>query len=307
LVCRAAKPPVTGTAHRTSPTGHHHLRFLVCGEWINHCRPRFPLVTQGAQRLRRAYVRHRDVLVACPASRMGVVRASGRRGLWSVLTSTRRPTTAGGLNSRARGPPCVAVPATAGLRVRRWFSAGARPASSLGERNDGMTLALHSRSRHRHARPARSGPPSSSRAESEFSGAWLPQPAVPSSALPASAGVTVGVMDPAQRLSSLAAALPDAWRLAVLPVGLLVGPFADPALAGCDALLLGDADGGLVRMARTCLPRTPIVALLSVDAPAGRVVEVLRAGADACVRGTDPAAVLVAHLRACLRRGQVGR
>lgn len=176
-----------------------------------------------------------------------------------------------------------AVPATAGLRVRSAFSAGARGASTQRERNDGVTLALHPRSRHRHARPARPGLPSSSRAESEFSGARLAQPAAASSALPVPARATVGVVDPAQRLSSLAAALPDAWRLTVLPVGLLVAPLADPASLACDALVLIDADGGLVRMARTCFPRAPIAALLSVDAPVGRVVEVRgRAPTPAC-------------------------
>ncbi len=167
-----------------------------------------------------------------------------------------------------------------------------------------MTLTLHPRSRHRHALLGRSRPAEWARAVPETADpeALRLAPGLDAPALPAAALVSIGVVDPSRRLPSLAAALPDAWQLAAAQVGPLAAALVDVALAGCDALLLVDADGDSVRTVRSRLPRTPIVALLSVDAPAGGVVDVLQAGADACVRGTDPAAVLVAHLRACLRR-----
>lgn len=167
-----------------------------------------------------------------------------------------------------------------------------------------MTLALHPRSRHRHALPARPRPAPWARAVPETAdpGALRLAPGSDAPALPAAALVSIGVVDPARCLPSLALALPDGWQLAVAQVGPLADALVDMALAGPDALLLVDADGDSVRAVRSRLPTTPIVALLPVDAPAGGVVDVLQAGADACVRGSDPAAVLVAHLRACLRR-----
>jgi hypothetical protein len=49
-----------------------------------------------------------------------------------------------------------------------------------------------------------------------------------------------------------------------------------------------------------------IVALVDEEAPAEMVAGVLTAGADACVRGGQPA-ILAGHLVACRRRDRAGR
>jgi hypothetical protein len=57
-----------------------------------------------------------------------------------------------------------------------------------------------------------------------------------------------------------------------------------------------------VATARGVLPaRTRVVALVDDEAPAETVAGVLTAGADACVRGGQPA-ILASHLVACRRR-----
>ncbi|WP_250037416.1 hypothetical protein [Paractinoplanes maris] len=62
-----------------------------------------------------------------------------------------------------------------------------------------------------------------------------------------------------------------------------------------------------VATARQALPsRTMIVALVDEGAPAEMVAGVLTAGADACVRGGQPA-ILAGHLVACRRRERAGR
>ena len=52
--------------------------------------------------------------------------------------------------------------------------------------------------------------------------------------------------------------------------------------------------------------RTQLVALVDDAAPAEMVAAVLTAGADACVRGGQPA-ILASHLVACRRRQLAGR
>ncbi|MCY1144540.1 hypothetical protein OWR29_41635 [Actinoplanes sp. Pm04-4] len=62
-----------------------------------------------------------------------------------------------------------------------------------------------------------------------------------------------------------------------------------------------------VEAARDALPtRTMVVALVDEEAPAEIVAGVLTAGADACVRGGQPA-ILAGHLVACRRRDRAGR
>ncbi len=172
-----------------------------------------------------------------------------------------------------------------------------------------MTLTLHPRGRYRRpllspSRPTgqRGVQPVVAAGDGLRLAGSLAPPALPGFAPSAAALVIIGVVDPANRMTPLAAALPETWRLAVAPVGPLADALDHVARAGCDALLLVDADGHSVRTVRAKLPATPIVALLRLDAPAAGVVDVLQGGADACVRGADPAPVLVAHLRACLRR-----
>ncbi|WP_306207887.1 hypothetical protein [Actinoplanes sp. RD1] len=66
-------------------------------------------------------------------------------------------------------------------------------------------------------------------------------------------------------------------------------------------LISGAREWDLVS-ARAVLPRrTAVVALVDDDAPAELVAAVLTAGADACVRGGQPA-ILAGHLVACRRR-----
>jgi hypothetical protein len=77
---------------------------------------------------------------------------------------------------------------------------------------------------------------------------------------------------------------------------------------GPDELVL--FSGAVVReitLARRLLPsRTQIIALVDDAAPAEVVAGVLTAGADACVRGGQPA-ILASHLVACRRRQMAGR
>ncbi|MCO8271337.1 hypothetical protein M1L60_12105 [Actinoplanes sp. TRM 88003] len=62
-----------------------------------------------------------------------------------------------------------------------------------------------------------------------------------------------------------------------------------------------------VETARRVLPRrSMIVALVDEEAPAEIVAGVLTAGADACVRGGQPA-ILAGHLVACRRRDRATR
>jgi hypothetical protein len=62
-----------------------------------------------------------------------------------------------------------------------------------------------------------------------------------------------------------------------------------------------------VVLARRILPaRTQVVALVDDVAPAELVAAVLTAGADACVRGGQPA-ILASHLVACRRRQLASR
>ncbi|PRY33386.1 hypothetical protein [Pseudosporangium ferrugineum] len=104
----------------------------------------------------------------------------------------------------------------------------------------------------------------------------------------------VAVLGPAGRVIALGSHLPAGWTVR----------FA----AGVDdvrpdeIVLISGAREDAVRQARTLLPaRTRIVALVDEGARAEAVAAVLTAGADACVRGGQPA-ILASHLVACRRR-----
>lgn len=56
-----------------------------------------------------------------------------------------------------------------------------------------------------------------------------------------------------------------------------------------------------IREARRRHPDTAILAVLSLLDPPGSLIDILHAGADACVR-TDSPATVADHLRACRRR-----
>ncbi|MBM2623093.1 hypothetical protein JIG36_47095 [Actinoplanes sp. LDG1-06] len=74
-----------------------------------------------------------------------------------------------------------------------------------------------------------------------------------------------------------------------------------------EIVLFAGASVREVATARRVLPsRTMIVALVDEEAPAEMVAGVLTAGADACVRGGQPA-ILAGHLVACRRRDLADR
>jgi hypothetical protein len=104
----------------------------------------------------------------------------------------------------------------------------------------------------------------------------------------------VAVLGRPGRVAGLPAHLPTGWTVRIARDLEDVRPD--------EIVLFGDADVGAVRTARAVLPRrTTIVALVDPAAPAEMVAGVLTAGADACVRGGQPA-ILASHLVACRRR-----
>lgn len=114
--------------------------------------------------------------------------------------------------------------------------------------------------------------------------------------LPTSPGrdPVVAVFGPPGRVAGLAQHLPAGWSTR-RPAGL------DDVRAD-EMVLIVRATAAEVTAARAALPRrTTVVALVDEDAPAESVAAVLTAGADACVRGGQPA-ILVGHLVACRRR-----
>lgn len=112
------------------------------------------------------------------------------------------------------------------------------------------------------------------------------------------AAVTVTVLGRAGQASALRPHLPDNWA---------VRSIADARAANDrDLLVLGNASGSKVALARQLHPYTVIVAVIDPAAPVDVIVEVLGAGADACVR-SGSTAILAGHLRACQRRRQAGR
>jgi hypothetical protein len=134
----------------------------------------------------------------------------------------------------------------------------------------------------------------------DFSATATDVPLNPAS-LPATTGPrpVVAVLGPAARIAGLAQHLPAGWSVRaatdlddVHPDELLL--FVGPAVRD-------------IALARRLLPhRTQLVALVDDSAPAETVAAVLTAGADACVRGGQPA-ILASHLVACRRRQLAGR
>jgi hypothetical protein len=88
-----------------------------------------------------------------------------------------------------------------------------------------------------------------------------------------------------------------------LPAGWSIRPVAafEDVLPG-ELVLITQAKVEQVDAGRAVLPRRArIVAVVDEDARAELVAAVLTAGADVCVRGTQPA-ILASHLVACRRR-----
>ncbi|MFI5955034.1 hypothetical protein [Cryptosporangium sp. NPDC051539] len=104
--------------------------------------------------------------------------------------------------------------------------------------------------------------------------------------------VLVTVVGAPGSLNALAEQLPAHW---------IVRSAALEDVGDTDLLVIGRATGHRVAAAVRQHPGTPVVGLLDSYAPAEQVVEVLEAGADACVRSGQPALV-GSHLRACHRR-----
>lgn len=116
----------------------------------------------------------------------------------------------------------------------------------------------------------------------------------------------------ASGLLPVVAVLGHLGRVAGLPQHLPPG-WSMRHAAGLDDLrpdeivLLTAASARQVETARQTLPpRTMIVALVDEEAPGEAVAGVLTAGADACVRGGQPA-ILAGHLLACRRRDRTDR
>jgi hypothetical protein len=110
----------------------------------------------------------------------------------------------------------------------------------------------------------------------------------------ATAPPVVAVLGRPGRVTGLPAHLPAGWTVRIARDLDDVRPD--------EIVLVGDADVAAIHNARAVLPRrTRIVALVDPDAPAERVAGVLTVGADACVRGGQPA-ILASHLVACRRR-----
>ena len=104
----------------------------------------------------------------------------------------------------------------------------------------------------------------------------------------------VAVLGRPERVAGLPTHLPAGWTVRIARGLDDVRPH--------EIVLFGDAGVAAVHTARAVLPRrTRIVALVDPHAPAELVAGVLTAGADACVRGGQPA-ILASHLVACRRR-----
>ena len=108
----------------------------------------------------------------------------------------------------------------------------------------------------------------------------------------------VVVVGPPGRSGHLAEFLPANWQLRWAGS---VGDLGNPEL-----VLITGATGALVATARERCPDAVVLAAVSADAPSQVVVDVLRAGADGCVR-SDHGPIVAAHLRACQRRHARGR
>jgi hypothetical protein len=106
------------------------------------------------------------------------------------------------------------------------------------------------------------------------------------------AAVVVTVVGPAGGITALADQLPETWEVRTAEPGEVVET---------DLLVIAAATGSRIAAAVRLHRGIPVVGIVDAFAPAEQVVEVLDAGADACVRSGQPALV-GSHLRACHRR-----
>jgi hypothetical protein len=107
--------------------------------------------------------------------------------------------------------------------------------------------------------------------------------------------VRVAIVDRVGLVDGLARYLPRRWATRHYDSLYAVGGF--------DLMVIGGATGEMVSAARVLHPDASIVAVIDADAPVEPLIDVLQAGADACVRAGSPA-VLAGHLLASHRRRQ---
>jgi hypothetical protein len=116
------------------------------------------------------------------------------------------------------------------------------------------------------------------------------------------------VLGPWLGLGGLEAHLPHGWKVQPIEPSPPGPDGSEPASgqngAGGprpDIVIVTKASGARITAVRRRYPGTPVVGIVDAAAPVDRVVEVLEAGADTCVRSGLPA-LIASHLRACLRR-----
>lgn len=107
--------------------------------------------------------------------------------------------------------------------------------------------------------------------------------------------VVLTIVGPPGSLAALAAQLPEHWT---------VRGTADDDGSDTDLLVITSATSDRISAAVHRHPHVPVVGIVDTLASVEQVVEVLEAGADACVRSGQPALVS-SHLRACHRRRMV--
>ncbi|MDQ1644287.1 MAG: hypothetical protein QOJ50_471 [Cryptosporangiaceae bacterium] len=96
--------------------------------------------------------------------------------------------------------------------------------------------------------------------------------------------------------------LPLAARLpALLPPEWAILDARPDSIGGAELVVLTSATGSAVTAARTAAPLAGVIGLVDALTPTSVIVDILEAGADACVRSADPL-VIAGHLAACYRR-----
>jgi hypothetical protein len=96
--------------------------------------------------------------------------------------------------------------------------------------------------------------------------------------------------------------LPLAARLpALLPPEWAVRDARPDVIGGAELVVLTSATGSAVAAARAAVPLAGVIGLVGALTPTSVIVDILEAGADACVRSADPL-VIAGHLAACYRR-----
>jgi hypothetical protein len=104
--------------------------------------------------------------------------------------------------------------------------------------------------------------------------------------------VVVAVVGSPSLVALLSNLLPDGW---------VARDFRPDTIGAAELVVLAGATGSAVAAARAAAPDAGIVGVVDPVAPTAVIVDVLEAGADACVRCGD-AWVIAGHIAACRRR-----